>query len=152
MSGIHRIVHCNGHGTSCQTCGHVNPINPTIEPATLADHFLREYYHGTSNSGWNAVQHLFDHDCVVMVKDKNVGNAHDLLNSFSSEYIKRANYDNLRTKWIVLSNDTLMINVFGHIQLVGFHGHVSYPMVFSETFIVQVSGNNAKCTHHTIDF
>ena len=150
MNGVQiQRINQDGH-SSCQNCGQHN--NHATEPGTLATHFLAEYYRNTSNIGWNAVQYLFDQNCTVICKDRNVGNAHDLLNALSTEYIKRANYGDIRTKWVVINNNSMLINVFGHIQFVGFTGSLSNVHSFSETFILTSTNGAIRCTHHMFDF
>lgn len=125
------------------------------DPATISNSFLTEYYKHTSLIGWNFVQNLFDHKCVVMLQDKNLGNEYDLLNFLSSNYIKSANYDNLRPKWVVINNTTLLVSVFGNIQFVSFNGDISNVIPFSESFVLTLSSNNNHntvcCTHHILD-
>lgn len=156
MNGIQQIVHPGGnnnHAFNGQGCQHCNHHARQIDPSVVADQFLSEYYRSVSNNGWNASTYLFDHDCTVICRDKHVGNAHDLINYLSTEYIKRANYADLRSKWVVTSNDTMVINVFGHIQLVTFSGYNHCTSAFTETFILKGDQNGTiKCTHHMIDF
>lgn len=142
MNGINPIVapthmHSGFNNTNalhCQNCGS-QPHN--IEPSTVASRFLSEYYQNVSHTGWNAVTYLFDSNCTVLCKDKHIGNYYDLLNGLSSEYAKRANYANLRSKWVVTSNDTIVVNVFGTIQFVTFSEHVHTPVTFTETFVLK---------------
>lgn len=124
-----------------------------VDPATIATSFLTEYYKNTSLIGWNHVNHLFDHKCIVMLQDKHVGNEHDLLNILSSNYIKRADYSNLRMKWIILSNTTLLLNVFGNLQFIHFNDNMNSMMIFSESFVLTLNPCNgtALCTHHLFD-
>lgn len=124
-----------------------------LDPNTVVNHFLIEYYRSTSNIGWNAAMYLFDPNCSVICRDKHVGNAHNFLNTLSTEYIKRANYNSLRSKWMKLNNNSILINVFGHIQFVGFNGHVTGSAPFTETFVLTTTNiGNVSCTHHMIDF
>ncbi len=147
----------------CCNCANLHPniavypvVNPTvnkkIEPETITNHFVSEYYRGVSNIGWNHVLYLFDQKCSVLFKDKIVGNSHDLLNYLSSEYVKRANYGELRPKWIVIAPDTLVINVFGLIQLVSFAEYCGYAFPFTETFVLKIDNkDNIKCVQHILD-
>lgn len=148
---------CSPHCV-CDRCGHKQSHSTTIDPAATANQFFFEYYRTVSNVGWNSVMHLFDQNCIVIVKNKQIGNSYKMLNFFSTEYIKRANYDNIRFKWVILSKDKLLINVFGQIQFVTFNGAVSRIMPFTETFVLTSQGNRTngardiKCTHQIIDF
>ena len=167
MNGIQRLpfsmgMSCNGGQCECHrhhnnnhNCNGLN-TNPgtNVDPGNAVLQFLNEYYKNTTLTGWNASLYLFDHNCMVVCKDKHIGNAHDMLNAFSSEYVKKANYDHVRCKWFVLNNTTLLINVFGQIQFVGFSGNVSSIVTFSETFILSLNTSNGviKCTHHLFDW
>ncbi len=125
-----------------------------IDPGTVANHFIIEYYRNVSNIGWNACVYLFDANCVVTCKDKNLGNAHGFLNFLSSESIKRANFDKMKTGWLLLTADTMMIHVFGHIQFVSFDTRfkTSLWLPFIEIFILKICDNNIRCTHHIFNF
>lgn len=149
MNGIKS--NCSGYYSGCCNCKNTNP---TLDPLVVINQFLTEYYKNTSCSGWNTCQYLFDQNCAVLCKSRIVGNAHDLLAIFSSEYVKRANYDQLRTKWVLINQTTLLINVFGKIQFVGFTESVSSVVPFSESFILSLNQSNGiiKCTHHLIDW
>lgn len=148
MNGIQSTVH-----KGCNNChAYQNNQNPGLDPSLIVNHFLIEYYRNASNIGWNATMYLFDQSCAVMCKDKHVGNAYDFLNLLSTEYVKRANYDSLRSKWIGLNNNSVLINVFGNIQFVGFSGSVTNIIPFTESFVLTANNNNVTCTHHMIDF
>ena len=95
---------------------------------------------------------MFDKNCVVMFKDKNVGNSYDFLNVLSTESIKRANYNSIRSKWMTLTNNSVLINVFGNIQYVEFSGNMSTIITFTETFVLTGNNGNITCTHHMLDF
>lgn len=129
--------------------------NQVIDPAAVANAFLTEYYKNTSLIGWNFVQNMFDHNCVVMLQDTKIGNEYDLLSTLSSMYIKRANYEELRPKWSVINNNSLLINIFGKLQLVSFNGNTSNSVPFSESFVLSLStvnnNNIVSCTHHMLD-
>lgn len=154
MNGIHmQRINQYGHANEkCQNCGHCVNHSNDVDPSTVTTQFVTEYYTNVSNNGWNAVQYLFDHGCIVMCKEKHVGNAHDLLNLFSSEFIKRANYGDTRTKWILVDNANLLITVFGYMQFVNFNEVYSRALSFSETFILSLDNGIIKCIHHVIDF
>ena len=159
MNGIKGIVpqnqndlnlNLNREHLHCENCMN---RNNTADCDTIVQHFLSEYYRGTSNIGWNSVIYLFSTNCNVVLKNKTIGNAHNLLNHFSTEYIKRANYGNLSSKWVLASSDTLVVNVFGTFQFVSFMGVVSNVMSFSETFVLKVNAQkNITCNSHMIDF
>lgn len=143
MNGINKINY-----TNCNCCNNQNNINP----ADVANFFTAEYYKNTSNYGWNTVQKMFKHDCYVVLQDKHIGNEYDLLNIFSKDFIKRANYDDLHVKWITLPNNTVLINVFGKIQFISFSDNSSPAMQFAELFILTITDTNCiNCTHHFFD-
>jgi hypothetical protein len=143
MYGIQTTVY---EGSCCAN----QPIQNNV--SAIVNHFLIEYYRNTSNIGWNAAMYLFDKNCVVMFKDKNVGNSYDFLNVLSTESIKRANYNSIRSKWMTLSNNSVLINVFGNIQYVEFSGNMSTIIPFTETFVLTGNNGNFTCTHHMLDF
>jgi hypothetical protein len=128
--------------------------NGNLNAATVADKFITEYYQNVSNGGWNSCLYLFDNSCVVICKEKIIGNAIDMLSAFSSEYVKKANYDKLHIKWVIINNTTLLINVFGYIQFVSFNNICSIGMQFTETFVLTINPNNnvIKCTCHLFDW
>lgn len=124
-----------------------------VDPENVVSQFVSEYYRKVSNVGWNIVMHLFDQNSVVIIKNKNVGNSYNMLNFLSSENVRRANYDGIRTKWVVIEKTKLLINVFGQIQFVAFNGNVSRITTFAETFVLTIDKNgNVKCTHNLLDF
>lgn len=127
-------------------------INQTFDPATIVNQFLTEYYKFTTYTGWNAAMHLFDKQCMVIYKDKNVGNSHDLLNTLTVEYIKKANYDTIRSKWMLLNANNIIVNIFGRIQFVSFSGNLSNVHTFTEVFVLTVNNGIIICTHHMFDF
>lgn len=144
----------NPHCT-CNKCDNkqFNCVKKDINADLVANQFLFEYYRKVSNVGWNSVMYLFDQNCNVIVKNKKVGNAHQMLNYFSTEYIKGANYDKLKANWIVLSREKLLINVFGQFQLVAFNGQISKIVPFTETFVLTIQQDvNIKCTDHILEF
>lgn len=156
----HQHNQCNQHNQHKQ-CNQYDKYNcdnlvkrSNLDPAAIADYFLMEYYKNTSNNGWNSIQHLFDHKCIVMYKDRYIGNENDLLNGLSSDHIRRANYYNINIKWLVINNFNILINVFGHIQFVSFSHDVSNIIPFSETFVITLNekNNSLFCTHHLLDF
>jgi hypothetical protein len=150
MYGIQKIVTQAG----CRNCSDIDITfnHHATTPQLIATNFLKEYYRNVSNEGWNASTYLFDPKCTVICKNKNVGTEHDLLIAFSKEYVKRANFAKLNSKWIVIDIHTMVLNVFGYIQFVSFTGHYSSCMPFSETFVIKRHQSNTVCTHHMIDF
>jgi hypothetical protein len=164
MNGILRF-NTNGCFANCQNCpncgcsstNQMQIINQAQnqsgpDPATVSNAFITEYYKNISFIGWNSVQHIFDHKCIVMLQDRNIGNEYDLLNMLSSTHIKRANYDNLRPKWLVINNNSILISVFGSMQFVLFNDNVSNVFPFSESFVLTLNTNNTVCcTHHILD-
>jgi hypothetical protein len=150
MNDIRKPISVN---SVCKCCENHQNQNRTVNPDSVARQFLSEYYRKVSNIGWNVVTDLFERNCVVIVKNKNVGNSYDMLNALSSEYIKRANYDNIRSKWVLISRDKMLLSVFGNIQFVLFNGSVSKIMQFNETFVLTgYPDGSVKCTHHLMDF
>lgn len=155
MNEIQRIaqqlcINC----TNCANCGNNSCQNNQLYTNLefIANSFIIEYYKNVSNTGWNAVMYLFDHQCTVMFRDKYIGNSYDLLNALSIEYIKRANYDILRTKWLLINQDTMLLQIFGNIQFVQFNGNSFCTVPFTETFVLKNDKTNIKCTHHIIDY
>lgn len=145
----------NGIRSNCQCyCTPNLPGSGTLNPGNVVDRFVAEYYRNVTSNGWNSSLYLFDHNCVVLCKDKHVGSAYDMLDAFSAEYVKKANYDQLRVKWLILNTTTLLINVFGRIQFVGSYGNVSSVTQFTETFVLNLNPSNGliKCTHHLMDW
>lgn len=129
-----------------------NIIQTSMDPGSVANQFFNEYYRNVSYCGWNAVTHLFDVNNIVICKDKILGNSYIMLDIFSKMHIKRANYDNLNMKWIVLDNNTMVLNIFGQIQFVLFNEHYNDIIPFTESFILKIIDNNIKCSHHIFDF
>lgn len=129
-------------------------INHTsnVNPASVANQFLMEYYRGNSNVGWNTVAYLFDANCVVCFKDKLFNNFYDFINHISSENIKRANYGFIKSKWFVISSDIMLVNTIGTLQFVSFNNLVTNVSSFSENFVLKINENNViKCTHHIMN-
>jgi len=125
----------------------------TVNTEKVVDNFIYEYYKKVSDTGWNTTTHLFSHKCEVLYKNKNIGNEHDLINILSSELIKRAIYSELKFNWIVLSNDILLINVFGSLQFISYIDEYGHPIVFTETFILKhKKDGNIMCYYHIFNF
>jgi len=158
IQDIKPIMNC-ASCASCASCANnlnqnVNNTNQnkTLNPEIVANQFLIEYYRGVSNIGWNTVAYLFDINCIVCFKEKLFSNFYNFINYFSNENIKRANYGFIRSKWFVISNDIMLINTVGTIQLVSYNNSVTSVFPFSETFILKIDRNNVvKGTNHIID-
>ena len=147
MNGIQQIIKENGYNKcNCPNSSHVP------DPMSIINNFIIEYYRNVSNVGWNSIMYLFDPNCTVICKDKKLGNAYDMLNAFSTEYIKRANYDSLRIKSVIIDNNNVLVNVFGNIQFVSFNGNKSKVFTFSESFILSSINGYVKCTQHIFDW
>ena len=131
-----------------------NTVNlQPVNPEKIVDNFIYEYYKKVSESGWNTTTHLFSHNCEVLYKNKIIGNEHDLVNILSTELIKKAIYSELNINWIVLSDDILMINIFGRLQFISYINEYGYPFVFTETFILKhAENNNIMCYYHIFNF
>jgi hypothetical protein len=102
----------SGSGSGSNSSSITQKIDQQLSDKVF-NNFMAEYYRNVSTIGWNVVTNLFDPQCVVLYRDKNIGNAFALLNTLSVDYIKRANYSNIRAKWIVPDINTMIINVFG---------------------------------------
>jgi hypothetical protein len=132
-----------------QNCSIVQQNNADL----LIRNFLSEYYTAVNLSGWNMCTRLFDPTSKSMVQNQHVGNIYGLLDTFSVNFIKRANYGYLNHKWLQANNDTAMINVFGVMQFVTFNGIVSNTVIFSETFLVKLDNTSTlKCYLHILEF
>lgn len=152
MSGIHIVITPTLNTDNIiQTPSVTHAYTFPDEPVNIVNTFMTEYYGNVSNIGWNAVQHLFDHNCTVFTRDKIVGNETDLLNTLSYDFIKRAEYFDIRHKWIILNN-SILITVFGSIQFVYFSEIYSMVFPFSETFLLNMVNGTIKCTHHVFEF
>lgn len=126
-----------------------NKIDPTI----LVDNFISEYYQTVSNIGWNNITSLYFPNAQIMVRDRIIGNHHDFVSLLTKNYIKRANYGGARIKWVVISDDTIVLNVYGTIQVVNFLGVVYDVENFTETFILKLSdGMKLKINVQMLDF
>ena len=66
MNSIQHLV-LGGQKSDHHMCTNCNNVT-TIDCDTVVKYFLSEYYHKTSNIGWNAVTHLFSPDCKVFFK------------------------------------------------------------------------------------
>jgi hypothetical protein len=115
-------------------------IDPSQTEA-LATHFLEEYYHKVSNIGWNAVMHLYVPDAVISCNANIYSGGHEFLNALSGEYIRRANYDNIVSSWVLIDESKMVVTVFGEIQFVGFTGDCSGVGHFADTFVLKACPN-----------
>lgn len=115
--------------------------------------FLNEYYQKVCTFGWNKVLSLFDQNANVTLKNINVGNEYDLVDTFTQEYIKKMSLHNINAKWTLIDNNSVLINTFGTMQLVGMTGTLSNIVNFTETFVLKIDHNNkVVCTTHMIDY
>lgn len=141
---------------SCLNSNHQNTSSTNLNAEKTANQFYNEYYRNVSNVGWNTVMHLFDPNCIVICKDKVIGTEYDMLNQFTRGHVRRANYDTINYKWAILTNEMIMVNVFGQIQFVSFNGVHSEVLTFAETFVLKLTENTTngeiKCVHHILDF
>lgn len=141
---------------SCHMCNtNTGRLNSTIDAVSVTKYFITEYYRNVSNMGWNTIQHLFAGNCNVMLKDRTIGNEYDLLNLLTTEFIKKANYGNIRIKCAIIDGTNLLINTFGQIQFVSLSGQLSNSIAFTETFVLTLvdnANNTISCTHHIFDF
>lgn len=124
-----------------------------IDPNKTVEEFVTRYYKEISNNGWSQILYLFSNECVVLFKNKNVGNELRLFEELSKEYIKRVNITNMNVKWVQSSNNTIVINVFGTMQYISMFNTTSQFFYFTETFVLTLSeGPLVKCTSHMFDF
>lgn len=116
----------------------------------LVNSFLEEYYYKTSIIGWNAVQHLYKPDSVINYNNNTYHGGYSLLNNLSYNYVKRANYKDLKTSWFMIDNSSIVINIFGDIQFVSFMNTLSNFNTFSECFIIKAfPGNICYVDYHS---
>jgi hypothetical protein len=152
LYGINELIKQNLNSNQVNQTNQTSQTNQKQLAETLTNNFLGDYYSNISYNGWNSVGYLFDHSCGTIIKDKPIGNYHNLLEILSANYIKKANYANLSIKWS-LQTDCIIINVFGIIQFVSFMNVNSNISSFSETFIIkQFPDNKFRCTAHMFDF
>jgi hypothetical protein len=162
MNNIQHIVNSQGFNQPIyQHCnyGNVNaPIldsnynAPILDSDYIAKEFISEYYKNVSKNGWNVIGYLFNSKCTTYFRENHIGNHHNLLACLSEEYIKRANYNIVSSKWKVISNDTILINIFGKIQFVSFIGIHGIPFTFSDTFILKIDDpKSISCHTHFFD-
>ena len=118
----------------------------------VANGFIGEYYKCVSNNGWTNVMYLFSSSCNIIFKEKKFSNPYEFLHYLFCEMVKKANYDNLKAKWILIDDETILISVFGQIQFVLFDNTINNPLVFAETFVIKLENSVAKCVSHIIDF
>jgi hypothetical protein len=152
-------TYCQAHNIHCQAhiTNHNNIHNKVqkVDPQTadkIFNNFMIEYYRNVSAIGWNVVTYLFDPACIILYRDKNIGNVFGLLNALSVDNVKRANYSNIRSKWIIPDINTMVINVFGFIQLISFNNEYGQYVPFTDTFIIKNDQNGTRCTHYILDY
>lgn len=142
----------NNQGITIQNCQCYANQNRSLDPSIVSNHFITEYYKNISSFGWNNTIHLFDTNCSVVYKNKNIGNEYDLLYLLMSENIKRATYDKMKVGWMINGSDTMTIHAFGNIQFISFNERNLKPIPFMELFVLKIVGNNIKCVHHVLNF
>jgi len=156
----------------CNICKNNKYVNPfEIENTTetyetyesyeyIVSSFLRNYYDTIATNGWNHVQDMFHHDCVVVFKGVNVGNSYDMLTILARENIKNAIYSDIHINWVTLPNATFMteqksvvITVSCNVQFITYTNIYYNPIRMIETFIISPSSNSVyKCSRQIIDF
>jgi len=146
---LYNQVYRNPATTAMSISGPDNRIDPT----KLIDNFITEYYNTVSNIGWNNIALLYFPDARIMVRDRIIGNHHDFVALLTKKYINRANYGAMSAKWVVVSEDAIMLNVYGTIQVVNFLGVVFDVENFTETFILKQSPDmKLKINVQMLDF
>lgn len=155
---------CHGNRYSCMhTCSHdyCNYDHPPrhddrpsgyVDAGTAVNNFIIEYYRNVTNTGWNACLYLFDKECVVFCKNTHVGNAVDMMSTLATESVRRANFNDVRSKWIAINTNTVLISVYGRIQFVGYNERHGPSIPFAETFVLNATNGVVKCTHHLLDW
>lgn len=124
-----------------------------IDPTKLVDNFITEYYQTVSNIGWNNTASLYFPDACIIVRDRIIGNHHEFVSLLTKKYIKRANYGRWRIKWVVGSDDQIVLNVYGTIQVVNFLEVLYDVENFTETFILKQSDDmKLKINVQMLDF
>jgi len=139
----------------CSCCNNNNNIDkhkkPLIEIDKIANTFFTDYYKNVSNYGWTSVMYLFNPNCSVICKEKKFSTPYEFLNHIFNELIKRANYDNIKSKWVIV-DDSMVMTVFGQMQFVLFDNSVGSVLPFAETFVIKIENGEAKCCSHILDF
>jgi uncharacterized membrane protein len=118
----------------------------------LTNNFLQDYYSKTSEDGWNTVQHLYEPYSIINYNSNKLHGGYELLNYLSYNYVKKANYKNLKTSWFIIDNLSIVINIFGNIQFVSFFNSLSKFHTFSECFIIKMISNKCHVSHHSFDY
>jgi hypothetical protein len=124
---------------------------PLIDTDKLANNFFTEYYKNVSNHGWTNAMYLMSNNCSIICKDKKFANPYEFLHHLFSELVKRANYDNIKSKWVVV-DDIMIMTVFGQIQFVFFDNSTGSALPFAETFVIKLENGEAKCCSLVLDF
>lgn len=140
------------HHDNHDRCNHNNPPSGAVDAASTVNNFLIEYYRNVTNTGWNACLYLFDKDCVVFCKNTHVGNGTDMMNALATESVRRANFSDVRSKWLAINANTVLISVYGRIQFVGYNERHGSIVPFAETFVLNATNGVVKCTHHLLDW
>ena len=149
-----RINRCSCSHSCCQhdQCNHDNRSSVPVDAATTVNNFLIEYYRNVTNTGWNACLYLFDKNCVAFCKNTHVGNGTDMMNALATESVRRANFSDVRSKWMAIDANTVLISVYGRIQFVGYNERHGSIVPFAETFVLNATNGVVKCTHHLLDW
>lgn len=159
MHGIRKIVNRTNNLNNNNNNNNTIYVNQYIEPGKLADIFSYKYYYMVSNFGWNTIYPLFDKNCTNNCKNftdthncKQNLNVNEFVDVFKNAGIKRANFDDLSLNWVIVSNNRIVINVFGDMQFVAVNEQLSEPNKFAESFVLENNNGNILCIHHTLDF
>jgi hypothetical protein len=125
----------------------------TLDPKKAVDIFLSDYYNTITNIGWNNLFGLYYPNTFIIIKNNLVGNHHDFVSILSQNYIKRANYNGLSSKWVVNGPRSILLNIFGTMQFINFIGSVSSTFKFTETFLLTIDDNDKlKINTQMFDF
>ena len=116
----------------------------------LVTFFIDEYYSKVHNLGWNAILHIYVADAIISCNGNVYTSGPHFLNGMSQGYIKRANYLLHSATWSIIDENTILVTVFGEVQLVSFTGDVSGVGNFSDTFIIRAAPNKTYgvLNHH----
>lgn len=125
----------------------------SLDPKKTIDKFLSDYYKTITIIGWNHLSGLYNPNTMIIIKNHMVGNHHDFVSYLSQNYIKRANYGDLSSKWVVTDPKTVILNIFGSMQFIDFFGQTSATLKFTETFILTIAtDDNIKINTQMLDF
>jgi hypothetical protein len=144
---------CNNYNNQSSSHDHGNhQPSGNVDAGTAVNNFIIEYYRNVTNTGWNACLYLFDKECVVFCKNTHVGNAIDMMNTLAAESVRRAVFNDVRSKWIGIDANTVLVSVYGRIQFVGYNERHGPSTPFAETFVLNATNGVVKCTHHLLDW